>query len=86
MQVAEVRRLDHPTPIWRMHGPRIRCVHRQGKVRSPVVVVVEISGNDAAELPLIQSDDMIEAVASQGSDEAQSLLVYKLPTRFRSFP
>ena len=39
------------------------------KGRSPVVVVVEISGHDASEMALVQSDDMIETVASQGSDE-----------------
>ena len=33
------------------------------------MVVVEISGHDASEMALVQSDDMIETVASQGSDE-----------------
>ena len=28
MQATEFRDLDHPTPIRRMHRPRIRCVHR----------------------------------------------------------
>ena len=33
------------------------------------MVVVEISGNDAPEMTLVQSKDMIEAVASQCADE-----------------
>lgn len=28
MQAAEFRNLDHPAPVWRMHRPRSRCVHR----------------------------------------------------------
>jgi len=34
------------------------------------MVVIEISSNHAPELALVQSNDMIEAVASQGSDES----------------
>jgi hypothetical protein len=33
------------------------------------MVVVQISGHDTSEMALVQSDHMIEAVASQGSDE-----------------
>ena len=33
------------------------------------MVVIEISGDDAPELVLVQSDEMIEAVAAQGSDQ-----------------
>src|SRR6266700_6562918 len=33
------------------------------------MVVIEISSHDTPEMALVQSDDMIEAVASQGSDE-----------------
>jgi hypothetical protein len=70
MHAAEFRDLDYPAPVWRVHCPRIRRVHRQGKVRSPVVVVIEISGNDALEMTVIHNDDMIEAVAAQSSDES----------------
>ena len=69
MQAAEFRKCDHPTPIWRVHHPRVRCVHRYGKVRSPVMIVDEILRHDPPEMALVQSDDMIEAVPSQGSDE-----------------
>ncbi len=33
------------------------------------MVVIEISGHDAPEMPFVQNNDVIEAVASQGSDE-----------------
>ena len=33
------------------------------------MVVVEVSRNDAPEMAFVQNDDVIEAVASQGSDE-----------------
>ncbi len=36
---------------------------------SPVVIVVEISGNDTPEMAFVQNDEMIEAIAAQGSDE-----------------
>src|SRR6266851_525423 len=38
-------------------------------MRSPVMVVVEISGHDMPKMALVQSDDMIEAVSAQRSDE-----------------
>src|ERR1700674_4158834 len=39
-------------------------------MRSPVVIVVEVSTNDAPEVTVVQNDDMIEAVAAQSSDES----------------
>ena len=39
-------------------------------MRSPVVIVVEVSANDTPEVAVIQNDDMIEAVAAQSSDES----------------
>ena len=68
MQAAEFRERDYPTPVRRMHDPRVRRIHRQGKVRSPVVVVIEISGNDTPEMAFVQNDEMIKAIAAQGSD------------------
>jgi hypothetical protein len=28
MQATEFRKCDHPTPVWRLHRPRVRCIHR----------------------------------------------------------
>ena len=64
MQAAEFRERDYPTPVRRMHDPRVRRIHRQGKVRSPIMVVVKIPSNDAPEMTLVQSDNMIETIAS----------------------
>src|ERR1700730_11464201 len=38
-------------------------------MRSPVMVVIEISGNDTPEMAFVQNDEMIEAIAAQGSDQ-----------------
>ena len=64
------------------HALALRALERSGgctvrgfgasidkEARSPVVAVMEISSNDVPELALVQSDDMIEAVVWQGSDE-----------------
>lgn len=64
VQATEFRKCDDPAPVWRMHYPRVRRIHREGEVRSPVVVVVEIPGNDAPEVMLVQCNNMVEAVAS----------------------
>ena len=39
-------------------------------MRSPVMIIVEVSGKDVLEMAFVQHDDMIKAVASQGSDES----------------
>jgi hypothetical protein len=64
MEAAEFRKCDYPTAVRRMQDPRVRRVHRQGKVRPPIMVVGKIPSNDAPELTLVQSDNMIEAVPS----------------------
>src|ERR1700730_4309926 len=38
-------------------------------MRSPVMVVIEISGNDTPEMAFVQNDEMIEAIVAQGSDQ-----------------
>jgi hypothetical protein len=45
------------------------------------MVVVEISAHDAPEMALVQSDNMIEAVAAQGSNEPLHELVLPWTSR-----
>ena len=67
---AEFQKCNHPTPVWWMHHRWFRCVHRSGRVRSPVVMVIEVLTNDAPEMAVIHNDYMIETVAAQSSDES----------------
>src|ERR1700736_6519271 len=38
-------------------------------MRSPVMVVIEISGNDTPEMAFVQNDEMIEAIVAQVPDQ-----------------
>jgi hypothetical protein len=63
VQAVEFGKFDYPAPVGRMYGPRTGSIHAQRKVSSPPMVVVEIPGKDPPEMPFVQDDHMIEAVA-----------------------
>src|SRR6516164_187032 len=58
---AHLRPLDRP-PGWRV------LVERE--MRSCAVIVREVRGQDATQVAFAQDDDMIEALAPHGADEA----------------
>src|ERR1039458_8591472 len=47
-----------------------RCLLCQSKVRSVVMVVTDVIGHQAFEMPFIECDDMIEEVSAAVADEA----------------
>ena len=64
MQAAEFGEFDYPAPPGRMYGPRTRRIHLQRKVSPPPMVVTEVPRKDPPEMPFVQYDHVIEAVAS----------------------
>ena len=62
VQAAEVFNLNDATAIHGMDVPALGAIHLQGLMDSPPVVVVEVASEDAAQVPLVHHDHMIQAL------------------------
>jgi hypothetical protein len=60
-----VKRRDAPHRS-RLDSPRLRSILRQGEMGSGTVIVTGITRNDPANLPLVKSNHVIQALAAQG--------------------
>ncbi|MFC1573003.1 hypothetical protein ACFL6M_05330, partial [Candidatus Eisenbacteria bacterium] len=56
MQSTEFGNLDDAAVLARMNCPTVRAVHIQGLMNSPAVIIVEVAGEDATQMPLAQHD------------------------------
>jgi len=58
---AEVRRLDSPS---------VGCVLVEREVSASPMIVREVCGQDASQMPLAKDDDMLQALASHRANES----------------
>jgi hypothetical protein len=70
MQTARVPDLDHTAAPGRINVSVIWTVHAQPLMGPPPMVVVEVAGEDALQLPLVEHDHVIEALAADRADKA----------------
>jgi hypothetical protein len=70
MQTTDLRELNDLAHFGRVDLSRLRAVTIQRQVRSRLVVVRKVIAKDALEMPLVQHNDMVEAVAAYGADKA----------------
>ena len=77
VQPAEIINLDHATATSRMDVSMFGAIHLQRLMSSPPVIVVEVAGEDATQMPLVQDNHVIKAFATDASD--QSFNVRTLP-------
>jgi hypothetical protein len=70
MEAADHGRLDDPALIAALHESGLRGVLVEGEVCSGVVVIEEVVTEQATQMILVQDDDVVEALAAQGPDEA----------------
>ena len=70
MKPTECGNLDDATATSRMDVTVFGAIHLQGLMRSPSVVVVEVAGEDAAQVPFIHHDHVVEAFSTDASDES----------------
>ena len=66
------------TDFWNLHdsarrgeldGPDIRGILVEREMRASPVIVREVRGQDASQMPLAENDSMVEALASHRADE-----------------
>ena len=61
--------LDNLARFGWLHSPRPRAVHVQREVCPPVVVVAEVAAEDPPKVFLAEDDDVVQAVASDATDD-----------------
>ena len=64
MQSANLRDRDDPASRRRLHHTRRGRVAIQRQMATGVVIVVKVFGEDTVQVPLVEHDDMIQAVTT----------------------
>jgi hypothetical protein len=83
MQTADVWNWDDRAAVWRLGRPRDGRVLVQRKVSAPVVIVGEVPLEVALQRALVQHNDVIEALASEGANHALNERILPGTTRRR---
>jgi hypothetical protein len=81
MQAADLGDGNHPSAPRRLDDARERGVVVQSAVGPRMVVIIEVAGQDAPEVGLVEHDHMIQTLASDRTD--QSFDIGILPGRPR---
>src|SRR6516164_5414758 len=70
MQAPDFGNREDHARFRRLDGPSVRGVLVEREVRPSAMIVREVRGQDAAQMPLAEHDHMVEALAAHGADEA----------------
>src|SRR5262249_14796233 len=70
MQAADFGDRDDQAEFRRLNWPSVGCVLVERKVSPRLVIVDEVTGQNAAQVVFAQHEDMIEALAADRGDEA----------------
>src|SRR2546425_12277099 len=81
MKATDLRDRNDAPARWRLHFAPMRAVVVEGLMRASGVVVREVTAQQAAEMPFVEHDDVIEAFPSNRPDD--SLGEWILPGRSR---
>src|SRR4029077_14188172 len=55
--------------LWPLDRPRQRTIHVQGSVRTPVMIILEVTGQQPPEMALVQDDHVVQAFAADTHDQ-----------------
>ena len=69
MQTADVWDLDDRAASQRLRSPRDGSVLVQREMSSPLVIVAEVGRDRPTEAGLVEHDDVVQALAANGSDD-----------------
>ena len=69
MQAADVWDRDDRAAGWRLGNPRDGRILVQREVRAPVVIIGDVALQLTLQRALVQHDDVIEALASKGTNQ-----------------
>ena len=69
MQATDFGNLHDSARRGELDGPDIRRILVEREMRASPVIVREVRGQDASQMPLAENDSMVEALASHRADE-----------------
>ncbi len=68
LEAADVRKLDDFLARGRLHGAMVWRVHLQGLMDFPPMVEIDVGTENAAQVPLVNDNDVVQALSTQGPD------------------
>ena len=69
---ADLRSRHHLAAVRRLDGASIRAIFGERQMRPRAVVVVQVRDQDAAQMPFIKHDHMIQTLAANRADDPKS--------------
>ena len=70
VQAANFRKLYDPARRGDLDGPKVGRVFFEREMRARLMVIDEVAGQDAAQVPLAEDENVIQALASDRTDQA----------------
>src|SRR6059036_111293 len=70
MQATDFGNLHDPARLGELDGPEVRRILVEREMRASPVIVGEVAGQNAAQMPLAKDDDMLQALASHRANES----------------
>ena len=69
VQAADFWKLDDLALLGELDGPDVGCVLVEREVRASLVIIREVAGQDAAQVPFAEDENVIQTVAPDRADE-----------------
>ena len=68
LEATNIWKLDDPPARGRLHGGLIWRVHLQGLMDSPPMVEIDVRTDNAAQVPLVKDNDVVQALSTERPD------------------
>ncbi|ESQ14840.1 MAG: hypothetical protein N838_30930 [Thiohalocapsa sp. PB-PSB1] len=68
LEAADVRKLDDLPARVRLHGAMLWRVHLLGLMDSPPMVEIDVGTENAAQVPLVKDNDVVQVLSTEGPD------------------
>jgi hypothetical protein len=60
MQATDFGNLHDPSPLGELDGPGVRRILVEREMSAPLVIVLEVAGQDAAQMPFAENENVIQ--------------------------
>jgi hypothetical protein len=68
MEAAGFRDLHYMPVLGPVHRPRLGTAHRERAMAKPAMVMLEAVGEEPPQVPLVEDDDLVQALAASAPD------------------
>jgi hypothetical protein len=70
MQTADFQQLPRRPQFRSLHWRRVGCVYVERPVDSPSVIIGPVGAQDAAQMPLVQRDDVVQTLTTDTANQS----------------